>query len=523
MSDFINDYLKLYTSGFFFAQVAVIIFLFAVGLVFTWNVLYTPDKEHKIMAYLLALPAGVGIFVFVGMLVLITGIPYKAPVLIALCLILVAVTILLRFRTAGPIKKPFGNAKELLLLVLSVVLVAIISTCGIIKISLSNDSFYYFATYPRNIVYYGGLRDQFDYFLTNVGQGSAVIYSIPYLFGFGEAFGITEAFNISFILFFGYSLGKITGNRVLAVIASIVLATSTPFVIISHWSMANVFFMEYFFMTIVLARYLMGKRTVRRAALLSLFILTTSLLRMEGCVFVLFMIVIISLLDYSCGEMFIWFGCPPLVIFTWYVYKIYHSYVIDYPYPFLTPLKAAIIIGAYVILLLYLGWFRNKANARFGHVLPYAFLAGMFLVNVALLVINPGRFLVNLKAMMGNFFGQSGWGILPHLTIAFAVVIAVSAFIRTRKGHKLVTGKEELNSGMEANYVIPENGYYLLVTVGFFLVAMASAWARGDTMYEQVGDSANRVMLQIVPLVIFTIVKMLYDVVIKEDEREDGR
>lgn len=521
MSDFVNDYLAVNTPGFFFMQVAVIVFLFAIGLVFTWNVLYTSDKQHKFLAYVLALPAGVGVFVFVGMLVLLTGIPYKAPVLIVFCLALVAVTILLRFRTAGPIKKPFDSVKEIIVLSLTVVVVACLSTSGIIRISLSNDSFYYFSMYPRNIVYYGGLRDQFDYFLTNVGQGSAIIYSLPYLFGFGEAFGITEAFNISFILFFYYSLEKITGNKILAVIATVVLAVSTPFVIISHWSMANVFFTEYFFMTIVLARYLMGKRTVRRAALLSLFILTTSLLRMEGSVFVLFIIMIISLLDYSWGEMFVWFGCPPLVIFACYVYKIYRFYVIDYPYPFLTPAKAGIIIGAYVLVLIYLGQLRNRVNAKFGHMLPYVFAGGMVLLNVALLVINSERYLVNLKAMIGNFFGQSGWGIMPHLTIAFIIIIVVSAVIKKTKGHRLVTRKDELNSGIEANYVIPENGYYLLVTAGFFLVAVASAWARGDTMYQQVGDSANRVMLQIVPLVIFTVVKYLNDVVLKEDGQRD--
>ena len=49
------------------------------------------------------------------------------------------------------------------------------------------------------------------------------------------------------------------------------------------------------------------------------------------------------------------------------------------------------------------------------------------------------------------------------------------------------------------------SSFDMTLTVGFLLIVIAASYGRGDVLAENVGDSGNRVMLQIVPLVVMTL------------------
>ena len=66
----------------------------------------------------------------------------------------------------------------------------------------------------------------------------------------------------------------------------------------------------------------------------------------------------------------------------------------------------------------------------------------------------------------------------------------------------------ETNS-LQTGGTIRDVTYFALVTVGYALMSVALLWARGSELNENVGDSGNRVFLQIAPLVIFLLVRMV--------------
>lgn len=63
-----------------------------------------------------------------------------------------------------------------------------------------------------------------------------------------------------------------------------------------------------------------------------------------------------------------------------------------------------------------------------------------------------------------------------------------------------------------------DNAYNITLTVGFLLIVIAASFGRGDVLYENVGDSGNRVLLQIVPLVVITLGELFLGLVGDEPE-----
>ena len=80
---------------------------------------------------------------------------------------------------------------------------------------------------------------------------------------------------------------------------------------------------------------------------------------------------------------------------------------------------------------------------------------------------------------------------LPYFVISMSVLLAAEYLIKNIKGEKPATDKRS-------------NGFNITVTLGFLLLVMIAAFGRGDILAENVGDSGNRVLLQIVPLVVMT-------------------
>ena len=58
--------------------------------------------------------------------------------------------------------------------------VALVCCSGLLPISISNDSYYYYSVFPQTIVKEGFYQRCYDVFLTDVGQASAVIGTLPW-------------------------------------------------------------------------------------------------------------------------------------------------------------------------------------------------------------------------------------------------------------------------------------------------------------------------------------------------------
>ncbi len=533
LDELVIEYLSELSAGYFIRQHLVIVAIFIFGAILT-DLLIRKDIMW-IKRCTLAFPVGLSAFVIIAYIMLITGIPYTAATVTVATVLITALALVLL--AAGkrapalsgspdrpPVAKPAysgsgkltgsgnmtgsgklmgsGSAKHMLLALAAAVLVATVATSGIAPVSISNDTMYYFRRYPDAIVFYKGLRDQFDFFMTDTGLGSVAVDTLSALFGFGETFGIREFFHIDFIAFFGicvYERAEKKMDRKHAVIASVLitafLAASTPFVILGHWALANMYFCEMFF----IAAYNVTEDDHSSFYANALLMTALALFRIEGTLFVIWLVVCTSVFTGLGKETAKFVILPVTVLFGGYCLRLYTKYyVLDNMYTFLTPAKALILIGLLVVTGLFMIFVFPMLYKRFGKKLALFCLIMLVAGNLLMFVRDSSLYIGNLKAFYANLFRQSGWGMLPYFIIAMTGLLVAEYFMRRSHNKK----PERISSS---------NLFNITMVVGFLLIVLAASYGRGDVLSEDVGDSGNRVLLQIVPLLVMMYSELFLD------------
>jgi len=489
-----KDTLSIITSQvsfvYFIRQVAVIFFIYATGFILVSLCSYTgkrKDTIDKVFTYLLAFPLGIALYIVSGLILLISDIGFNYYYLLGILFLFLLVVYLFSSFDINKFKADF-SIKQLFLLCLIVLIFAMLATSGLISISFSNDSMYYYYAYPHELVYSGHLSNKYDTFLTDAGLGTAIINTLPFMFGFGESFGIQNFFNINFILYFFYSVfaqGKkhydIKKSYGFAAIFTLLLITSTPFLIVSKWVLANVYFTEMMFI-IVMLNYLYKDKENAILVIRSLLLLALSFIRIEGALFVGFIVMVYLITDKVKKKEVLAFILPVLLLQMTYFIRIFiimHIYAED---TFMTKRKALIAIVFLLSVIIYGmiyaadGYFPSLKK-KFCFVTTWrVILFALIAVNVALFIYDYRLFLSNVKVFLINLLQTGGWGIFPALLL-FMIIIVPKVKI--------------------------EDNYFDYFWIGFLLLAFAACFARGDNLRIDVNDSGNRVMLQIVPFVIY--------------------
>lgn len=504
LDEFVINYLSSVAPAFYIRQCLVILALFIFGAILTD--LLIKKRINPLRRALLAFPAGLSAFIITAYLMLILGISYT-PFTVTAAIVLITGLALFWGRTSFFGEDLQAYKKHMLIALSAAILIALVATAGIAPVAISNDTMYYFRRYPDAIVFYRGLRDQFDFFMTDTGLGVVAIDTLPALFGFGETFGIREFFHIDFIVLFGYfvydrSKGYMPrkGAIVSSVLVTAFLAASTPFFILGHWALANMYFMEMFF----IASCNVTADDDTSFGINCLIMTALSLLRIEGTLFVIWLVV--------CQTAFTGHGkktakfviLPVTLLFGGYCLRLYTKYnVLDNQYTFLTPQKAVILITLLVASGLFLIFIFTPLYKRFGHKLVILYIGLLVAGNLLMLVRDPALYAGNLKAFGANLFRQSGWGMFPYFVIGMILLIVV-CHLKDRKKRSATLNVANLCD--------------ISMVVGFLLIVLAASYGRGDVLSEDVGDSGNRVLLQITPLVVMTISQLFLGLFYDENE-----
>ena len=456
----------------------------------------------------LAFPAGLGLFSVSAFLLLVLSVPYNVISVVTMCVLAEAGIVFCAVRFGKTDKKayiaPDQDLKKMLLLLAVVVLAAAFACSGVLKISLSNDSVYNYSFYPRLLVYFGKLRVNYDVFLTDVGQGTALINTLPFLFGFEESFGLQHMLNFSFLAAFWMALYERTDTekkalRILLPCAGVLLLLSAlPYLILSKWILANDYFAVFMFLCTVLiddVRYRDGvqENTDMHEELRLLWILVPalSLLRIEGGVFVAFFVLCASTQRLGSRDLVFGMLVPSMILQGLYTFKIFCTMEITAPYAFLTPKKAGMMLLLMAFVLLYLLFVRNRRFLKIQSHLGLLIIAALCLINLLLLIRDPGAYFGNLKAFLDNLLYRGGWGLLPATVVALYLVSIRRSF---------------------------RFGYTDLMAFGYFLYVLAVSFMREGDLHPGVGDSGNRVLLQVVPLLLFAALSHVLPL-IKEQDR----
>lgn len=508
MSEMIASYISGMSTGYFIRQIVVIVLMFIIGCLILLRI-----NKGKLSVYeiLLGFPAGISAYSLSVFILLVLGIPFNR---ISIGCMLLAIVI---FSLTGLRKYKYINSinriKSLICLI-TLLFIAAVSVSGLLPVSVSNDSMYYYSMYPHAISYFGALRMQFNVFLTDVGQTSAILNTLPFVFGYNEGFGVQWFLNINtlFIIVYGlYDVSVTVMKRTEAYITTAlmtgILVVSMPYLIMSRWVMSNGYFMCFMFICIYTAwKYgrscaddksgLYGDKAV-----LAILFPMMALLRMEGCIIALVMVLCLATLKgYTGRELFMIFLLPLLTVSVLYSVRIFAIMNIDAPYTFLTKTKAFIQIAAIVFVSAYVLFFRGKIIDKYMYIL---IPAGLLCINGVLFMMNKTLYFENIMTFTANISNQSGWGLFPMLIIGIYVMCLIAGYgkgAKTPEESDAVTPVDDKNkkyvSGM---------AFWDLCFVSYILTALAVSFAREDALVENVADSGNRVMLQVTLLAFFAV------------------
>jgi hypothetical protein len=512
MNEMIASYLNNAGGGYLLRQTAAITVLFLLGCF----IIFAVNKGRvSLFEVLLSFPVGISVYSLTVFLMLILNIK---PTWINVFVIIAAGAVLLFFIFSGKrTASDFMSGKKPVFVLITVLCIAVISSSGLLPVSVSNDSLYYYSMYPSALIHFGEYRKQFNVFLTDVGQTSAMLNTLPSMLGFNEGFGIQWFLNINTLLIVIFSLKERIGENFCGtdpadkkrvwtevIIMTGVLITSMPYVIMNRWAMSNGYFMCFMFICIYTAwRY---SRNISTGTLVIQGILFTMMafLRMEGCITAIILVLCFSTLrEYGNRQLFTAFILPVSVFSLLYDIRIFYMMKIYAPYTFLTKTKAFIQLAALAAAGVYLLFIRGAVSDRIAAFLRDRFRrghrsssdsnpdvredneadstqfirilipAGLAAVNVLLFLYDRALYIENMKAFAANLSNQSGWGLFPMLIISVYIMCAIV-------------------SGMGDK----EIGYEDLCFTAYILTALAVSFARDDALRESIGDSGNRVMLQ---------------------------
>ncbi len=509
MSEMIASYIGQMSAGFFVRQLIVILLLFVLGLCVNACACF---GNMSLIHLLLAFPVGISVYSLAGFILLVMEVPFNKGSVTGICGAAAAVCCIIALIAGRIYGGPGMPLKIKVITIITVLCIAVISTSGIFSVSVSNDSLYYYWMYPRALVSYGFFRPQFDVFLTDIGQTSATLNTLPFMYGFNETFGVQTFLGINTVIIASYALY----NRALAVldkkkavIAAVLLSAliifTQPFIIMLKWSMSNGYFMCFMFITVYAVKAFVNgdcrkgddsEEADRSLLITGILLLQMSMLRMEGIMVALSLVMCFSVLEYENKEIFTAFLFPEFLCALAYAGRIFYMGDVDAPYTFLTPKKAVIQLAAIILVSVYILAFRGRKFDIAGKHLKVLMPLGLIAVNGVLFMLNKTIFIKNCIALLKNISNRSGWGLFPMIIIASYILVVIVTY-------------KDADRRLEMTY-------WDMCFVCYLLATLAVCFAREDALRESIGDSGNRVLMQVTLLAFFASADHLIKLVDRE-------
>jgi len=365
-------------SIYFLRQVMVIAGLFTAGLIPAAIIRKRlPGKRDMLLAF----PLGLSLFGVLGFLLLIFGIRLSVQNIILFFILLMAGLITyMRLKPCDAGQEFFKKDAAILAAGYAAVIMAAFFSCsGFLSQIVTNDSVYYYSMYPSILIHDGFISASLDKYLTDVGQTTAVIQCIPFLFGFDETFGIQHFLNINFILIFFVGLYKsLSASSDLckpklpckpaiaaALIGTSFLVSCEPYIVLSKWILSNVYFMDFLFIVFLLellsandggedragADWTEERLQDFRILFLNAFLIMS---RMEGGVLVFVLALAFSVLPINRKKLLIHFALPLCIMELGYYGMIYLRIGINPLYSFLDAKTALLMVGLIVALIVFI-------------------------------------------------------------------------------------------------------------------------------------------------------------------------
>ncbi len=467
------------TRGYQVRQIITTVTVYLMGFILTAGICINL-KFYWI--YFLAYPVGIATWCTTSLIVVMLGIPYRLGTMLLIFIPILAVMVLKIYKYNE--MRSLSNVLHSLLYVTGI---ASIVSSGIFTIFLSFDSAYFIIQYGQLLAEAGKINDSISVFLTWTGIMPALMSSLATFCGFETIFVLHYLLIISFIGIFGVAVYEALRNKMTKkkaqITASIVtgcLMIVPAFHLLAQFVIANTYFMIYMFLFIIIA-YKMGEQQADNNSdymlLLSLITIMLTMCRAEACTTVCFLIICISTLNISNRKLLLSMVFPAGIIQIVYYVKVFllegnaGSELVN-------PKNVAIILGVWIMTLIYVVMFRNRIMKKIGNKIPVLMLVTLFAGNIILILLELERAYINLDAEFYNVANEY-WGYFPWIALLLCIII-----IRY------------------ANNI----SYFDLVWIGYILFNFAICMGRFNDLRKGFGDSFNRMLIGVIPIFIFSVV-----------------
>ena len=448
----------------------------------------------------LAYPVGILSWCILGAAVLILGIPFEfVTMLVGLAgLLIVCVGYMKRHTCQFKVANFFHN-------LLYAVGIAAIASSGLFWVYMANDSLYYLVKYGEILAIDGGFSQNVSYWMTWIGITPAMLSSLAKFLGLYSIYTIHHMLMVSFILFFIITIYEkmreslSVKKTIMVVIAAVILLFLTPaFFLLGQWVISNTYFMIYMYIFFYVICEVQDKKMNAKGAyiLLGLISVFLTLSRSESIVTMCFLIICASTLKVEKIELFKYVLVPSSVFQVAYWIRVYlvQGYLFE---GMLTGKNVAVMVLAFVgtgLYLLFIGaWFENKYKLNMQQVVVYALIG----INIILFLLTPERGIEGIDVFSYNLANES-WGFFPWL-VAFCYLVFVCKDVKMN--------------------------YWDMCWIGYVLFSFGICMGRGTVARIGIGDSLNRIICSIVPVIWFAIIMHMKELYVKERvcDRETDR
>lgn len=458
------------------------------------------------MVILLSFPTGLCLWAFASFFLLMLGIPYTIP---AVAVTLLAVYVLIfflrrrisndRLRTDSLRNLPAVSPRNFSILAIFLGVMLLCST-GILYVFLSYDSYFYFINYGNALTILKSFADivgSNSFTLTNIGQFLPLVNSYASFWGLDQSFQIQAFLTFNLLACFFYGIlclfrKNLSAKKALffSALLTLFLASSTCFIILSSWVLANMYCMVYLFLIV----FVIELDSPETDILVSMFLTALALLRKDGIIFAAFVCVWIALRNIRSKKTQLLVFLPAAIVELWwlfYVRIVLNASVGQAVYSSVTNNKniflvVAAIVGTCVYILLVHPvldrFFQSRLSFSQGETL--LLYLGMIIM-IGLLTLRDWNFIVdNVDMTIRNMLlFPSIWGISA---VMYAMLIVITML------------KKPFWDADTFLWL----GYIILNFISYSMVDSKWFWVNWD-------DSYMRVFLQIVPVIIFICGKKL--------------
>lgn len=456
-----------------------------------------------------AFPIGCCIWVFVSLILLLLGIPYTFWITSAcIAAFLAAVLFLCRHAQERFLPNHLFSQETLAFLLLFFGIACIVSS-GFVYKFVSYDSYFYFTNYGHTLAEVNNFQDIVgtnSFTLTNISQFLPLLNAYTSFWGLDQCFQIQAFLTANVTVCFAYGLYRYALHSaasfsskyalIYSGLFTLLLFSSTSFVTVSSWVLANMYCMVYLFLAF-LAGFLLcslSENSTDCLILISFFLTALTQLRKDGIIFVAFLLICFCSADFFSKKQLALLFLPAVIseaAWLFYVRVILNAQVAQATFSSIANNKniffvCAVIAGSYCYL-----FFAHNIILQITKKIPalteyMILLAGMSLLFLASFFLKDADTIIdNVDFVIRNIFRYpSSWGI-SGLIFGFLIVLSVI-------------------KRFELDYFqFIWCGYAFLNLISYCIVDSKWFWLNWD-------DSYNRVLLQIVPVFVFVMaVKIL--------------